>query len=101
MDLELIKKAIIQKEAQYKYIVLESMGIAMFIGGLVGLVLGEFYSVALKNIALQILNVFIYGAIGAVIGIFDGKARRKNIQIDLMLLRDFEKRLTAETDDKE
>ena len=89
MDYGLLSKVITRKRNKLKTFTLEQMGIAGLISGLIGLVIGEFYTAILGSLVWQIANVFIYEAIGATIGFFTSKSKKEGLQIDLMLLEHF------------
>jgi len=91
MDYELLRKVIERKRNKLNTFTLEQMGIAGFIGGFIGLVIGEFYTTVLGGLVWQIANVFIYAAIGANIAYFTRKSKKEDLQVDIMLLEYFEK----------
>lgn len=88
MDKELINRVIERKRKSLRTFTLEQMGIAGFIGGFIGLVFGEFYS---DKLIWHIANVFLYAAIGAIIGYFDSKSKKEDLKVELMILENLEK----------
>ncbi|SHJ18992.1 hypothetical protein [Parasporobacterium paucivorans] len=89
MQNQLLDKVINKKKKALKNFRLEQMGIAAFIGGFIGLLLGEFYSVVLGSLLLHVANVFLYAVVGACIGYFSSKSKRDDLEIELMLLEHF------------
>jgi vacuolar-type H+-ATPase subunit I/STV1 len=94
MDYELISKIVNRKRKKLKTFTLEQMGIAGFVSGFIGLVLGEFYSTVLGGLVWQIANVFIYAGIGASIVYFTSKGKKEELQVEIMLLEYIEKSQT-------
>ena len=94
MDKDLLKRVIERKRHALKTFTLEQMGIAGFLGGFIGLVLGEFYTTVFGGLVWQIANVFIYAAIGTGIGYFISKNKKEELQLELMLLESFEESQT-------
>ena len=91
MDYGLLRKVIERKRNKLKTFTLEQMGVAGFISGFIGLVIGEFYTTALGGLVWHIINVFIYAVIGASIVYFTSKSKKEDLQVDIMLLEYFEK----------
>ena len=91
MDYGLLRKVIERKRYKLKTFTLEQMGIAGFLSGFIGLVIGEFYTTLLGSLVWQIINVFIYAVIGASIAYFTSKSKKEEFQVDIMLLEYFEK----------
>jgi len=86
MDYGLLRKIVDRKRNKLKTFTLEQMGIAGFVSGFIGLVLGEFYTTALGGLVWQITNVFIYAGIGASIVYFTSKGKKEELQVEIMLL---------------
>ena len=89
MQNQLLDKVINKKKKAFKTFRLEQAGIAAFISGFIGLVFGEFYSVVLGSLLLQVFNIFFYAVIGACIGYFSSKSKREDMEVELMLLENF------------
>lgn len=89
MENQLLDKVINKKKKELQTFRLEQAGIAGFISGFVGLVLGEFYSVVLDSLLLHVLNVFLYAAIGVCIGYISSRARLEEMEVEIMLLENF------------
>lgn len=90
MDKQLLDKVIKRKRKLLSTFTAEQIGIAGFIGGFVGLVIGEFYSAILGSLILHVLNVFLYASIGMIIGYFTSKSKKEDLQIELMILEEFQ-----------
>ncbi len=91
MDYGLLRKVIERKRYKLKTFTLDQMGIAGFLSGFIGLVIGEFYTTLLGSLVWQIINVFIYAVIGASIAYFTSKSKKEEFQVNIMLLEYFEK----------
>lgn len=90
MDKQLLNKVIERKRKLLATFTMEQIGIAGFIGGVVGLVLGEFYSAILGSLIWHVLNVFLYAAIGMIIGYFTSRSKKEDLQVELMILENFQ-----------
>ncbi|MCC3863461.1 MAG: hypothetical protein E6356_10910 [Terrisporobacter othiniensis] len=91
MDKKLLSKVIERKRKSLSTFIIEQMGIAGFIGGFVGLLVGELYTIVSDNLVWQIANVFLYAFIGMVIGYFTSKRKKEDLQVELMILENFYK----------
>jgi uncharacterized membrane protein len=90
MDKQLLSKVIQRKRKALKTYTLEQTAIAGFISGFIGLILGGFYTAILGGIIWNISNVLLYAIIGSIIGYFNSKNKKEDLQIELMILESFE-----------
>lgn len=90
MNKRLLNKVIQRKRKSLKTFTLQQIGIAGFIGGFIGLILGEFYSKLLNGIVWHIANVILYAIIGGIIGYFNNKRKKDDLKIELMILEYFQ-----------
>ncbi|MGL5087576.1 MAG: hypothetical protein ACRC68_17965 [Clostridium sp.] len=90
MDEKLLSRVIKRKQEAIKTFRLENMGIAGFISGFIGLILGEFYEITLGGAIFQVINVIIYAIIGSVIGFVCSKNKKEELQVELEILKKFQ-----------
>lgn len=88
MNEQLLIKVIKRKRKAIESFTLEQMGIYGFFAGFIGLMLGELYSNLLNGLILHTANVILYAIIGAIIGYFNSKSKKEDLEIELMILEE-------------
>ncbi|MGL4912156.1 MAG: hypothetical protein ACRC3Y_06950 [Romboutsia sp.] len=91
MDKQLLNRVIERKRKLLSTFTLEQIGITGFIGGFVGLVVGEFYGAISGKLIWHVANVFLYASIGMILGYFNSKSKKEDLQVELMILENFQK----------